>query len=103
MARRDLGAINWKLITPSNINVNCTLVGSALLLAGHSPARLHDYTFADCVGPTTMAQRSTEVPCARIRVQLRQLVGGNRHHPALSHLHHLHGPGREYRIIAFYL
>lgn len=50
-----------------------------------------------------MAQRSTEVPCARIRVQLRQLVGGNRHHPALSHLHHLHGPGREYRIIAFHL
>lgn len=25
-----MGAINWKLITPSNINVNCTLVGSAL-------------------------------------------------------------------------
>lgn len=60
---------------------------------GYSAARLRDYTFADSVGSTALAQRSDEVSPARIRLQLCNVAGGNRDYPALPHLHNLHGPG----------
>lgn len=63
--------------------------------AGHPSARVHDDPLAGGVGPAALAQRPVEVPPARLRLQLCNVAGGHRDHPALPHLHQLHGPGGE--------
>ena len=67
--------------------------------AGHPAACGHAVSSADCLGPQTVAHRSAQGAAAGVRVQLRFLAGRAGHRPAVPDLHHLSGPGGEWKLL----